>query len=66
VAEETNSTIKGKMTYYLGLFYELNNAPELAQKFYLDVQTLTAPLFFEYRLNDWALANYSKGVSLRQ
>jgi tetratricopeptide (TPR) repeat protein len=55
VMDETNRTLKGKMTYYLGLYYDINGAKELALQYYTDVQELNAPMFFEYRLNDWAL-----------
>ena len=59
VRAEQNSTKRGKMTFYLALFYDLNNATELAQQYYLEVQNLNAPMFFEYRLNDWAVAKFN-------
>jgi tetratricopeptide (TPR) repeat protein len=55
VMDETNRTIKGKLTYYLALYYDINKAPELALQYYTEVHNIVAPMFFEYRLNDWAL-----------
>jgi tetratricopeptide (TPR) repeat protein len=59
VRSEQNSTTRGKMTFYLALFYDLNNASEMAQQYYLEVQNFNAPMFFEYRLNDWAVAKFN-------
>jgi tetratricopeptide (TPR) repeat protein len=66
VKNETNTTKRGKMLYYLALFYELNNAPELAQKYYLEVHSINAPMFFEYRLNDWALEKSGLPIARRE
>ncbi|GMO68682.1 MAG: hypothetical protein Ta2A_16970 [Treponemataceae bacterium] len=55
ISKEANSNVRGKFMYYMGLFYELNNNTILAEKYYQDVYDLKAPMFFEYRLNDWAL-----------
>jgi tetratricopeptide (TPR) repeat protein len=62
VLNETNRNTRGKMLYYLGLFYELNGNDVLAKKYYIEVQCLQSPMFFEYRLNDWALAGISQNM----
>lgn len=46
---------KGKMWYYLGLYYELSGATESANEWYAKVTALQAPMFFEYRLAEWSL-----------
>jgi tetratricopeptide (TPR) repeat protein len=55
VRKEENSTTRGKMLFYLALFYDLNNIAQSARQYYLEVHNFAAPMFFEYRLNEWAL-----------
>lgn len=55
VSNEKNQTLKGKMLFYMALFYELEGNISLANKFYLEVAEMQAPVFFEYRLNEWAI-----------
>ena len=50
--------LRGKLLYYMGLFYDLNGSTEHAKKLYLEVKDMKAPMFFEYRLCEWALAEY--------
>ncbi len=50
--------LRGKLLYYMGLFYDLNGGTEHAKKLYLEVKDMKAPMFFEYRLCEWALAEY--------
>ncbi len=51
----TNATLKGKLTFYMGLFYDLNGDDVSAKKQYIQVKSLPSPMFFEYKMNDWAL-----------
>ncbi len=60
VVNETNKTTKGKMLYYMALFYELKGNDVLANKYYIEIQEMKSPMFFEYRLNDWALENKTR------
>ena len=53
----SDRNLKGKMLYYLGLFYEINGNDVLAEKYYTDVLSLNSPMFFEYRLAEWALSD---------
>lgn len=46
---------KGKLLFYLGLFYDINGNDEMAKKYYTEVHDMQAPMFFEYQLNDWLL-----------
>ena len=55
ITKETNSNNRGKMLFYMGLYYELNKADELAKEYYAKVTNLKAPMFFEYRIAEWGL-----------
>ncbi|MCR5725684.1 MAG: tetratricopeptide repeat protein [Treponema sp.] len=55
VVQEKNSTIRGKMLYYMALFYELQGKTELAQKYYVTVSDMEGARFFEYRLAQWSI-----------
>lgn len=57
VLNTSDRNLKGKMLYYLGLFYEINGNDVLAEKYYTDVLSLNSPMFFEYRLAEWALSD---------
>lgn len=46
---------KGKMWYYLGLYYELSGTTEGAAEYYAKVTEMQAPMIFEYRLAEWSL-----------
>ncbi len=48
-------TEKGKLLYYMALFYELNKMPDTAHAIYSEVVLTKTPMFFEYRLCEWAL-----------
>ncbi|MCR4953259.1 MAG: tetratricopeptide repeat protein [Treponema sp.] len=55
INKEDDSTKRGKMLFYMGLYYELNGAEELATEYYTKVKAMTAPMFFEYRFAEWSL-----------
>lgn len=55
VVSVTNSTLKGKLTFYMGLYYDLYGDDVSAKKQYIQVKSLPSPMFFEYKMNDWAL-----------
>lgn len=50
--------LKGKLLYYMAVFYEINGASETAKSIYLEIQDMNTPMFFEYRLTQWALEKY--------
>jgi len=56
VLNTTDRNLKGKMLYYLGLFYEINGNDVMAEKYYTEVVNLESPMFFEFRLAEWAVA----------
>ena len=53
IIKEDNSTKKGKMSYYMGLYDEIKGREELAKKMYNEVAALQSPMFFEFRLAEW-------------
>ena len=55
INKEDNSTKKGKMLFYMGLYYEIFGSKELAQDYYAKVAGMKAPMFFEYRIAQWGL-----------
>ncbi len=55
IQKEDNSTKRGKMLFYMGLYYEINGFDELAAEYYTKVAKMQAPMFFEYRLAEWGI-----------
>lgn len=55
VSKEENGNKRGKMLFYLGLYYELNGADLLCAEYYAKVVDMNAPMFFEYRIAEWGL-----------
>nr|MCR5188229.1 tetratricopeptide repeat protein [Treponema sp.] len=53
IDKQSDSNIKGKMLFYMGLYCEINKADELAKEYYGKVTDMQAPMFFEYRLAEW-------------
>ena len=47
---EKNLTNRGRMFFYLAIFYEIMNKPKLAETCYTEVLAIKNPSFFEYRL----------------
>lgn len=54
VAMLKNVNQRGKMYYYLALLFDLFGGTEAAREFYSKVVGLNSPMFFEYRLAEWA------------
>lgn len=54
VDKETDKNKKGKMKYYLGLYYEMKGSNAVAAEFYNQIMKMQTPMFFEYRLAEWA------------
>ena len=55
INKEDNSNKRGKMLFYMGLFYEINGSMEMAREYYSKVTAMQAPMFFEYRIAEWGL-----------
>jgi len=60
IQDEKTATRRGKMLYYAALYYDLKGNKELAQKYYLEVSSMQAPQFFEYRLAQWSVDHAAK------
>ena len=58
VENESNANKRGKYLFYLALYYQVRGNDNVAQKYYITVQEMQTPMFFEYRLNDWAIEKY--------
>lgn len=55
INKEENSTVRGKMLFYMGLYCELAGADTKANEYYSKVTAMNAPMFFEYRIAEWSL-----------
>lgn len=55
IRKEKSVSTKGKMLFYLGMFYELHGNDEMAKKYYIEVNEMQAPMFIEYQMNEWLL-----------
>lgn len=55
VNSEQSTTKKGKLRYYMALYFDLKNSTKLSEELYSQVVGVAAPLFFEYRLAEWGL-----------
>ena len=55
INKEDNRNKRGKMLFYMGLFFEINGSQEMANEYYAKVTNMQAPMFFEYRLAEWGL-----------
>ncbi len=52
--KESDKTKRGKMLYYFALFYQMRGSDAIAKEYYSKVTKMQTPLFFEYRLAEWA------------
>ena len=59
IDKELNSNKRGKMLFYMGLYYELMGADDMAKEYYAKVTSMSAPMFFEYRIAEWGMKNES-------
>ena len=57
IAALDNASKKGKMYFYLGLYYESFGGIEIARENYTKVISMHNPMFFEYRLAEWSLGS---------
>ncbi len=53
VSKINNTTQRGKMNFYLGLFNEMLGSTEMAKEYYAKVLALNSPMFFEFRIAEW-------------
>lgn len=55
INREESSQKRGKMQFYLGLFYEIMGGDSGAVEMYSKVAAMQAPMFFEYRIAEWGM-----------
>lgn len=55
IDKEENSQKKGKMQFYMGLYYEVMGGEAGAADYYAKVASMQAPMFFEYRIAEWGM-----------
>ncbi|MCH5291737.1 MAG: tetratricopeptide repeat protein [Treponema sp.] len=61
IAAISNINQRGKMYFYMGLFYDMFGGIEHAREYYVKVLDLKSPQFFEYRLAEWSMEINSNG-----
>jgi tetratricopeptide (TPR) repeat protein len=57
IGKEPDLNKKGKMLFYIAQFYLANGRSDLANKYFLEVDLIQSPMFFEARLAEWALGD---------
>ena len=55
IKKEENTQKKGKMQFYMGLYYEIVAGDDSAIEMYSKVAAMQAPMFFEYRIAEWGM-----------
>lgn len=55
ISKIDKTTKRGKMLWYMGLYYELRGHGEIAKDFYAKILSMQAPMFFEYQLAEWGM-----------
>ncbi len=55
IEKETDKNKRGKMKYYLALYYDMKGSKSVAAEYYNQITKMQTPMFFEYRLAEWAL-----------
>ncbi len=65
IQKEDNRTKRGKLLYYLALYFDLKGNKSLAQKYYVEICSIQSPLFFEYKLAKWSKSESSEDLAAR-
>ncbi len=55
IMKEKNVNVRNRMLFYSAMYYQLFQSKSIAQKYFLEVISVPAPSFFEYRLSRWAI-----------
>ena len=53
--KETDKNKRGKMMFYFAMYYQLKGMDKIANEYFAKITQMQTPLFFEYRLAEWAL-----------
>ncbi len=60
VVNAESNTVRGRMLFYMAVFYEINGHKDLANKYHIEVYDMQAPMFFEFRFSEWAVEDMKK------
>lgn len=55
-----NANSRNRLLFYSAMYYDLFQSKTIAQKYLIEVTSIHAPNFFEYRLSQWALKDLEK------
>lgn len=55
IGNMSNLNDRAKMYFYLGLLYDMFGSKSAAKEYYAKVLELNSPMFFEYRIAEWAV-----------
>lgn len=55
ITKVEKTTKRGKLLYYMGLYYEMRGNTDIANDFYSQVIAMQAPMFFEYQMAEWGM-----------
>lgn len=61
VQSEKKPEIQARFQFYLGCYYELRGLPQVAERYFLDVDGHDFPGMYEYRLSRWELSQLGEG-----
>lgn len=62
IASISNINQRGKMYFYLGQLYDMFGSYESAKEYYSKVLAMNSPMFFEFRLAEWAVKEGESNV----
>ncbi len=54
IQNEQNRNKRGKFLFYYALYFDILKKTDLAKKYYIEVVEMKSPMFFEYRMAEWA------------
>lgn len=55
IAKVEKATKRGKLLYYMGLYYDMRGNTDIGNDFYAQVIAMQAPMFFEYQMAEWGM-----------
>jgi len=55
IMKEKNANKRNRMLFYSAMYYDMFQNRSIAQKYFLEVLSIRAPTFFEFRLSEWAI-----------
>lgn len=53
--KETDKNKRGKMMFYFAMYYQIKGLDKIADEYFSKITQMQSPMFFEYRLAEWAL-----------